>query len=374
MPTQRWHRELTSAHFALYPSANRRYSSPERHRGLEKGFRVHMATVFSRSRRMGRFALALFTVVAASAACADAAPSAGAPSSPLSASAVVPSDIASPRPDLVVGGDRPVSVHLPASFDANETAPLLILLHGYSGSGEGDAAEFKLAPAAAAGGLASAYPDGTVDSQGNRFWNATDATCDFDETGVDDLGYLTGVIDEIQAELDIDPKRIYVFGHSCGGFMAYRLACDEAGVVAAIVSVAGATYADPADCAPSAPVSVVQVLMDGRRHRPLRRRRPPGLGSVRSGSPVPGRGNDGGDLGGIRRLRRGLDAAGREGRCRRGDQQAHPAWPRHRWRSGRGARRAAVQLWTIPDGGHMPTVWSSFADTVLGFLLDHPKP
>ena len=35
---------------------------------------------------------------------------------------------------------------------------------------------------------------------------------------------------------------------------------------------------------------------------------------------------------------------------------------------------AAVQLWTIPDGGHMPTVWSSFADTVLGFFLDHPKP
>ena len=333
-----------------------------------------MATVFSRSRRMGRFVLALFAVVAASAACADAAPSAAAPSSPPSASAVVPSDIASPRPDLVVGGDRPVTVHLPASYDANEPAPLLILLHGYSGSGEGDAAEFKLAPAAAAGGFVSAYPDGTVDSQGNRFWNATDATCDFDGTGVDDLGYLTGVIDEIQAELDIDPKRIYVFGHSCGGFMAYRLACDEAGVVAAIVSVAGATYADPADCAPSAPVSVVQVhgtaddivlyeggdLQDWDPSGPAR--------------PYPGAETtaetwaayDGCDeastlLDEKVDVDAGITSAS-------GLAETSVA----EWKGCTSG--AAVQLWTIPDGGHMPTVWSSFADTVLGFFLDHPKP
>jgi poly(3-hydroxybutyrate) depolymerase len=38
------------------------------------------------------------------------------------------------------------------------------------------------------------------------------------------------------------------------------------------------------------------------------------------------------------------------------------------------AAGTTVQLWTIPDGGHGPTVSSSFADTILGFMLDHPKP
>jgi poly(3-hydroxybutyrate) depolymerase len=41
----------------------------------------------------------------------------------------------------------------------------------------------------------------------------------------------------------------------------------------------------------------------------------------------------------------------------------------------RGCRLGAtVQLWTIPDGGHAPSIASTFADTILAFLLDHPKP
>ncbi len=41
--------------------------------------------------------------------------------------------------------------------------------------------------------------------------------------------------------------------------MAHRLACDRAGKIAAIVSLAGAAWADPSRCAPSAPVSVLEV-------------------------------------------------------------------------------------------------------------------
>jgi hypothetical protein len=32
-----------------------------------------------------------------------------------------------------------------------------------------------------------------------------------------------------------------------------------------------------------------------------------------------------------------------------------------------------VELWTIPDGGHGPSIASAFAETVVDFLLDHPK-
>jgi polyhydroxybutyrate depolymerase len=333
-----------------------------------------MAKVRNWSQGTGRFVLAFVTVVSVSGACASSSPSAEAPSSPPPASSVSPSGVASPAADLVVGGDRPVTVHIPGSYDPREPAPLLILLHGYSGTGPGDATEFKLAPAAEAGGFIAAYPDGTVDSQGNRFWNATDAACDFDRSGADDVGYLTDLIAEIEAQLAIDPKRIYVFGHSCGGFMAYRLACEKADVVAAIVSVAGATYADPAACAPNVPVSVAQihgtaddiVLFEGGDLSDWDPSGPP--------RPYPGAKTTAetwAAANGCAEAPTTLDARiDVDAGLRSGTDQAETSV--QEWTGCTSG--ATVQLWTIPDGGHMPTVSPSFAETVLGFMLDHPKP
>ena len=342
-----------------------------------------MAAVHTWSERTPRFVLALAAVVLVFAACAEGAPSADGPSSPSrqppsppTSSAALPSAAASASPlaDFVVGGDRPVTVHVPASYDENEPAPLLIFLHGYSGSGREDDASFNLAPAADAHGFVYAYPDGTVNSEGRQFWNATDAACDFYRSGADDAGYLAGVIAEIEAELAVDAKRIFVLGYSCGGFMAYRLACEHADVIASIVSLSGATYADPADCSPSEPVSVVEihgsaddiVLYEG--------------GNLSdwypddSDAPYPGAettaetwaaydGCDDAPTQLDEKVDVDMDITTASGQA----ETTVAEWPG--CESG-----ATVQLWTIPDGGHGPTVSSSFADTILGFFEDHPKP
>ncbi len=60
-------------------------------------------------------------------------------------------------------------------------------------------------------------------------------------------------------KLNVDPKRIALIGHSNGGFMTYAVACAHADRIAALVSLAGATFAKAADCAPSEPVAVVQL-------------------------------------------------------------------------------------------------------------------
>jgi polyhydroxybutyrate depolymerase len=52
---------------------------------------------------------------------------------------------------------------------------------------------------------------------------------------------------------------VYLVGFSNGGFMSYRMACERADRIAAIVSLAGAAAADAADCSPSEPVSVLQI-------------------------------------------------------------------------------------------------------------------
>ena len=157
------------------------------------------------------------------AACGSSAsvPSAAA-SAPVVPSAV---PIASPTADVVVVGDRPVTVHVPPGYDPSHPAPLLIALHHYGGSGAEQETYFKLGALANQRGYLYALPDGTFNDSGIRFWNATDACCDFDRSGVDDVSYLARVIKEIQASFAVDPQRIDLIGHSNGGFMVYGMAC-----------------------------------------------------------------------------------------------------------------------------------------------------
>ena len=162
--------------------------------------------------------------------------------------------------DVVVDlGRGPVTVHVPPNYDPSQPAPLVVALHGYGGFGQGLENYMQLLPWTDQLGLLYVYPDGTVNSTGSRFWNATDVCCDIDGSGVDDSGYLRSLIDAIAAELNIDTERVYLFGHSNGGFMVYRMACDHADIIAAVASLAGATFVDPADCSPSAPVRTLQI-------------------------------------------------------------------------------------------------------------------
>lgn len=157
------------------------------------------------------------------------------------------------------GGARPVDVRVPDGYDPSKPAPLLLALHGYGSGGIVNDAYMKMTSIADAKGFFYVSPDGTVDSNGKHFWNATDGCCDYDHSNVDDVGYLTSLVQEIESVYAIDPKRVFVLGHSNGGYMANRLACDRADVFAAVVSWAGGNWSDPSRCRPSAPIGYLQI-------------------------------------------------------------------------------------------------------------------
>jgi polyhydroxybutyrate depolymerase len=154
---------------------------------------------------------------------------------------------------------RPYDVYVPASYDGSAAVPLVVALHGYGSDGAAIEEYFELRAQAERLGFLYVSPDGTVDRAGRRFWNATDGCCNVDGLPVDDSGYLAAMIAEIAAVYRVDPARVYVMGLSNGGFMAYRMACDHAATIAAVVSFAGATYLDTARCVPSEPVNVLHV-------------------------------------------------------------------------------------------------------------------
>jgi polyhydroxybutyrate depolymerase len=157
--------------------------------------------------------------------------------------------------------DRPFSLHIPTGFTPGTAMPLVIMLHGYTSSGYGEESYLKITAQSDKKGFLYATPDGTKESSATapQFWNATDACCNFYSSKVDDSGYISGIITELSKQFTVDHKRVYLIGHSNGAFMSYRMACDHADQITAIVSLAGAMWNDVSKCNPERSVSVLEV-------------------------------------------------------------------------------------------------------------------
>ena len=159
----------------------------------------------------------------------------------------------------VVGGHRPTNVILPDGYDRSESWPLVIVLHGYTANGIGQDRYLGVSDRGSMFGYITLAPNGTRNSQGNRFWNATEACCDFGNSRVDDLGYITDLIDESIEKLNVDPGRVYLVGHSNGGFMGNRVACDAADKVTAVMNIAGSSFFDANRCEAAQSVGYIHV-------------------------------------------------------------------------------------------------------------------
>lgn len=157
------------------------------------------------------------------------------------------------------GLERTYKVHIPPIYDKNNKTPVVIYVHG------------------GAGNKKSAYMDG-VDEYSDKFgfilaipegtgvikfgdlragWNGGDW-----ETGVccgdvDDVGFISEMIEELKRKVNVDEKRIYATGISNGGLMTNRLGCELSDKIAAIAPVAPSAVMS--NCNPSRPVPVMVI-------------------------------------------------------------------------------------------------------------------
>jgi polyhydroxybutyrate depolymerase len=172
--------------------------------------------------------------------------------------------VVSAKPNLVtrvIGGARPAQLLLPKLSNASEKIPLVLFLHGYTSNSDETNAFFNLSQKKEELKFALVLADGTRNSNGDQFWNATPECCDFEGSGVDDSGYLASLIQEAKSIAPIDATKVFVMGHSNGGFMSYRMACDHPQLIRGIVSVSGAFFKTPSDCKISVSkfVNVLQI-------------------------------------------------------------------------------------------------------------------
>jgi polyhydroxybutyrate depolymerase len=169
------------------------------------------------------------------------------------------------NPTLQIGADRPAQVQIPSDYTTTTRYPLIIVLHGFTSNGYVQSIYLGLDTRVDPQQYILVVPDGTENASGQKFWNATRACCatSQDELQVDDVAYIRSLIEQAAANYSIDPARIGLIGHSNGGFMALRMACEASDLVTSVVSLAGSTFIDDASCAPAAhPVSVLTMHGD----------------------------------------------------------------------------------------------------------------
>ncbi len=268
-------------------------------------------------------------------------------------------DAGPPPPSEIGPEQRPATVRLPLEYDEHGSYPIVMVLHGFGASGLLQGAYFGIPQLAREMGFIAILPDGTLSDDGNPYWNATDVYIGRAADPADDVAYLTGLVDEALATYAADPERVYLLGHSNGAFMSYRLACDASETFAGLVSLAGSTWNDPADCgAPAEPVSVLQIhgtmddtiLYEG--------------GDFRDGAHPSARET-------VERFaeRSGCDGTWTDGAPIDFVSMVDGAETLVEMRSTRCTEGTDYQLWTIVDGTHIPTLSEGATQLALEWLL-----
>lgn len=156
------------------------------------------------------------------------------------------------------GQERSYRIHVPDNLPADTPVPLVFAIHGGGGTAEGmeRVANGRFNELADQDGFIVVYPQG-IDKQWSDGRN-DDFRSDAHQDGVDDVGYFEFLIDEVSAQYNIDPQRIYPTGISNGGFMSMRLACELSDRFAAVGIVTANLSKDlAATCQPSEPIGII---------------------------------------------------------------------------------------------------------------------
>ena len=157
------------------------------------------------------------------------------------------------------GLSREYILFVPDSYDENENTPIVFNLHGGSSTAEeqlnyisdmrilSDNEKFILV-----------YPQASSDANGIPIWNLGGVNSK--ATDVDDVGYISHLIDRISEFYSVDRERIYVTGFSNGGYLSFELACKLSSKIAAFASVAGHMFIDTYnECSPTHPTPFLSI-------------------------------------------------------------------------------------------------------------------
>lgn len=164
-------------------------------------------------------------------------------------------------PDSLVHGSltRTFRVYVPPSYPVSGATPtpVVVLLHGGFGSGAQVEGSARITTVADTEGFVAVSPDGVLSPGNIRTWNGGTCCGYAVAANIDDVGFVSALLDHLEARLCIDRRRVYAAGMSNGAIMSYRLACELSSRIRAVGPVAGALGV--ASCTPARAVPLMHV-------------------------------------------------------------------------------------------------------------------
>ena len=139
-------------------------------------------------------------------------------------------------------GGRNYKLRIPPAASSGDLLPLVVSMHGFTQNAAEQEAQTGMNAVADTANFFVVYPNGTLTFLFLRGWNAS-----LGSGGVDDVGYLNSLVDDLIANYNIDPDKIFATGFSNGGGMSVALACATPGRYKAISPVGAAI--DPGNAA-----------------------------------------------------------------------------------------------------------------------------
>ncbi|MDC0577016.1 prolyl oligopeptidase family serine peptidase [Gammaproteobacteria bacterium] len=154
------------------------------------------------------------------------------------------------------GVEREYIIHVPENL--NQDSPIVFIIHGYTGSAEGIAAYTGMNNIAEREGFIAVYPQGTIDSNGNTFFNVG---YEFnDDSPINDVSFIRELVRSISQEFNLKRKKAFATGMSNGGDMSYLLACTSSDLFKAVAPVAGVLMKGLKDsCELNSPVPIFEI-------------------------------------------------------------------------------------------------------------------
>ena len=161
-----------------------------------------------------------------------------------------------PQTFFIGGQERQYYLYLPDGI--SDDAPLVFVLHGYSGDALGIMNYSGMNQVADDNGFAVCYPQGLSDDWDYNFWNVGYDWHEYET--VDDVEFLTELAEHLRGEYDLSRDHVFSTGMSNGGDMSYLLACEASEIFRAIAPVAGCMMTWIYDsCDPIDPIPVFEI-------------------------------------------------------------------------------------------------------------------
>lgn len=154
------------------------------------------------------------------------------------------------------GLQRTYWLHIPTNVKPD--APLVVVLHGYASKAKYIMDYSKMNDIADREAFVVVYPQGTVDLEGNTFFNVG---YDFHkDSSVDDVSFIRQLVQDLRRRYDLSSDKIFATGMSNGGDMSYMLACTSSDIFKAFATVAGVLMKEIRDsCNTEAPIPLFEI-------------------------------------------------------------------------------------------------------------------